>query len=130
MLEGIALTMPENIEAMERALGRRFADLIATGGGAKSDVMMQILADVLDRPARRTAVNDAAGLGSAICAAVGCGLHPSWADASAAMVRTGRVFAPSDAGVAAYRPVRDAYRGLHQFTDPLFERTTAGGQGR
>lgn len=124
VLEGIALTMADHIEAMEKALDRQFEQIVVTGGGAKSDVMMQIVADVLDRPARRTALDDAAGLGAAICAAVGSGMHSSFAQASAAMVRPGAVFSPSSVGVAAYRPVRAAYRDLHRFTDPLFQHTT------
>ena len=47
--------------------------------------MMQIVADVYGRPARRTTVNDAAGLGAAICAAVGHGIYPGWDQATAAM---------------------------------------------
>ena len=55
---------------------------------------MHIVADVFDRPARRTTVNDAAGLGAAICAAVGHGIYPDWDRATAAMVSAGDEFAP------------------------------------
>src|SRR5262249_55639783 len=65
ILEGIALTMANNTAAMERGLGRRLSPVLVSGGGSRSDLMMQIVADVFDRPARRTAVNDAAGLGAA-----------------------------------------------------------------
>lgn len=112
VLEGIALTMAEHLEAMEVVLGRSRATLIVSGGGAKSDLMMQILADVLGRPTTRTGMDDAAGLGAAVCAAVGAGIHPGWDEAVAAMVTTGARFAPDPGGVEQYAAVRARYRRL------------------
>lgn len=120
VLEGIAITMADNIEAMETALGASYETVIVTGGGAKSDLMMQIVADVLGRPTRRAAVDDAAGLGAAICAAVGAGLHPTWDRAIEAMVRRGVQFDPSADRTEAYAPVRARYRAMRQASDVLF----------
>ena len=92
ILEGIALAMVNNTAAMEHALGRRLSPVLVFGGRSRSDLMMQIVADVYGRPARRTAVNDAAGLGAAICAAVGHGIYPGWDQATAAMVSPGQQF--------------------------------------
>ena len=63
---------------MERALGRHFTSTIVSGGGSRSELMMQIVCDVLGRPTRRARMSNAAGLGAAICAAVGSGLQPDW----------------------------------------------------
>lgn len=112
VLEGIALTMASHIEAMESALGRRPTALTVTGGGAASDLMMQLLADILDRPTRRAGMQDAAGLGAAVCACVGSGLHADWGTAVTSMVSSGAIFAPDPAGVAAYRPVRERHERL------------------
>lgn len=120
VLESIAITMADNIEAMETALGGSYDALVVTGGGAKSDLMMQIIADVLGRPASRAAVDDAAGLGAAVCAAVGAGVHDGWDRALAAMVRPGVVFMPNPANVAAYVPVRARYRAVRSHSDALF----------
>ena len=120
ILEGIALTMAGHLERMERDLGRRFAAAVVAGGGSRSDVMMQVVADVLDRPVSRAAMPDAAGLGAAICAAVGAGVHPDWDTAVAAMVAPGRVFTPDPSGVAAYRALAEGYARLPELADPLF----------
>jgi xylulokinase len=132
ILEGIALTMANNTEAMEQALGRRLAPVLVSGGGSRSDLMMQIVADVFDRPARRTTVNDAAGLGAAICAAVGHGIYPDWDQATAAMVRAGQQFAPDAEAARAYQQVNQVYATLTTFTDPLFRAMADGlaGLGR
>jgi xylulokinase len=125
ILEGIALTMANNTTAMERALGRTLSPVLVSGGGSRSDVMMQIVADVFGRPARRTTVTDAAGLGAAICAAVGHGLYPDWDQATAAMVMPGGQFAPGARAVRAYQRINQVYAGLTTITDPLF-RSLAG----
>jgi sugar (pentulose or hexulose) kinase len=129
LLEGIALTMANHTAAMERALGGRLSPLLVSGGGSRSDLMMQILADVFDRPARRAAVSDAAGLGAAICAAVGHGLYPGWDQAIAAMVGAGDEFAADPAAAHAYQQVNQVYSTLTSFTDPLFRAMSDGLQG-
>ena len=129
ILEGIALTMANHTTAMERALGRRLAPVLVSGGGSRSDLMMQIVADVFGRPARRTTVNDAAGLGAAICAAVGHGIYPDWAQATAAMVTAGTEFGPQERASRAYQKVNAVYAGLTAFTDPLFRSMADGLRG-
>jgi xylulokinase len=120
ILEGIALTMANNTAAMEQALGRRLSPVLVSGGGSRSDLMMHIVADVFNRPARRTTVNDAAGIGAAICAAVGHGIYPDWGQATAAMVSAGDVFASDAKAARAYQKINKVYAGLTTFTDPLF----------
>jgi sugar (pentulose or hexulose) kinase len=129
ILEGIALTMANNTAAMERALGRRLSPVLVSGGGSGSDLMMQIVADVYDRPARRTTVNDAAGVGAAICAAVGHGIYPDWARATAAMVTAGDEFAPDAHAAAAYQKINQVYADLTAYTEPLFRAMADALQG-
>ncbi|HET7397055.1 MAG TPA: FGGY-family carbohydrate kinase [Intrasporangium sp.] len=120
ILEGIALTMVGHVRAMEEGLRRRFSALLVSGGGSRSDLMMQILADVFDLPTRRTAMPDAAGLGAAICAAVGSGIHPDWDTAVDEMVTAAEVFLPDPERVEVYRRSRRVYERLGDYTDPLF----------
>jgi xylulokinase len=129
ILEGIALTMANHTTAMEQALGRRLAPVLVTGGGSRSDLMMQIAADVFGRPTRRTTVHDAAGLGAAMCAAVGHGIYPDWGTATAAMVSAGDEFTPDTRAARAYQKINKVYAGLTTFTDPLFRSIADGLHG-
>ncbi|MDR2322946.1 MAG: sugar kinase [Microbacterium sp.] len=113
ILEAVALAMADNVDAMSAELGRAPSALIVTGGGAQSATMRQILADVFALPVRRAGVDDAAGLGAAICAAVGAGIHQDWASAIAAMVRPGGVTLPGE-DEAAYRRLRPWHRGVRE----------------
>ena len=89
ILEGIALTMAGRTPRRWNTRWAACSPVLVSGGGSRSDLMMQIVADVYGRPARRTTVNDAAGLGAAICAAVGHGIYPGWDQATAAMISPG-----------------------------------------
>jgi len=122
ILEGIVLTMRGHVEAMQAALGRPLVGLLVSGGGSRSDLMMQVVADATGVCARRTAISDAAGVGAAMCAAVGAGVHADFDAAMAAMVQPGREFPPDPRSHAAYDRVMAAYAALPEFTDPMFRR--------
>jgi len=126
VLEGIALTMRGHVEAMEAALGRRSDEVVVSGGGSRSPLMRQVVADVLGRPARVLVVPDAAGTGAAICAAVATGLHPSWVAAVEAMVSTHPPVLPDPGRVRAYDDVYAAHASLHDHTDPMFQALAQG----
>ena len=100
--------------------------MLVSGGGSRSDLMMQIVADVYGRPARRTTVDDAAGLAAAICAAVGHGICPGWDQATAAMVSPGQQFTPDHGASPAYQQINQVYATLISHTDPLFRSMADG----
>ena len=124
ILEGIALTMRGHVESLEAALAMPPARLVVSGGGARSDLMTQVVADVFGRTVERAGVADAAGLGAAVCAAVGHGTHPSFGTAAAAMTRPGDRVEPDPAASRAYDDVRAAFSQLTTVTDPLLRRIT------
>lgn len=80
--------------------------------------MMSIVADVFDRPARRVQVNDAAGMGAAICALVGAGIHDGFDAAIDATVRERDTFPPRSEPASTYRRLTARYAGVSEFTDP------------
>jgi len=128
VLEGIALTMRAHIEAMEQALGRRSEEIVVSGGGSRSPLVRQVVADALGRPVRIFAVSDAVGTGAAICAAVATGVHPTWAAAVEAMVEPLPLVEPDPGRARAYDHLYAAHAGLGAHLDPMF-RALAGGPG-
>lgn len=109
ILEAIAFTMHDNVRRLEAGLGRELGELIVSGGGAASDVFLQILASVFGVPVRRPELTDAAGMGAAICAAVGTGIHADWDAAIDAMVRTEATFVPEPATQRSYAELERRY---------------------
>lgn len=125
ILEALAVTMSDNAAELLRALGRTPRGLIVTGGGAKSALMLRILAATFDLPVRRTEVSDAAGLGAAITAAVGTGVHASWREAASAMVRDEPAVLPEPDLVEAYRAIASRHRRIRHGLAELLQQVDA-----
>ncbi|PRO64554.1 FGGY-family carbohydrate kinase [Alkalicoccus urumqiensis] len=94
ILEAIAFDMKANIGAMLKEIDDTIEALVVTGGGAKSDVLMQILADTFGLPAARRSGRSSACLGAAVSAAVYLGTYGSFSEAQRAMIRNDAVFPP------------------------------------
>ncbi|MCA1223005.1 FGGY-family carbohydrate kinase [Streptomyces sp. 8L] len=120
ILEGLALTVYGAGTRMARELGTEFTGVVVSGGGSHSDLMMRIVADVFGLPARRPAVAGAAGLGAAVCAAVGLGTYGTFAEAVDAMVRPGGAFTPDGPTHALYQRMYEVYRDIPALTDPVY----------
>ncbi|HUB70406.1 MAG TPA: FGGY-family carbohydrate kinase, partial [Acidimicrobiales bacterium] len=123
VLEGIALTIYRCANAMAAELGVSHDDLVISGGGSGSDLFMQIFADVFGIPARRARVNSSAGLGAAICAAVGTGLYGGWDEAVHNMVSWGEPFTPDSGNHDVYLRAAAIYDQIPALTDKIFRQS-------
>ncbi|MEJ1199422.1 MULTISPECIES: FGGY-family carbohydrate kinase [unclassified Streptomyces] len=123
ILEALAMTIHDTTERMAEELGTSYREVIVSGGGARSDLMMQIHADVHGIPARRAEASSAAGLGAAVCAAVGLGVYADFEEAVTQMVRPGEVFLPDRDNHDLYRRLEAVYRDVRDHTDALYRRT-------
>jgi sugar (pentulose or hexulose) kinase len=121
ILEGLAYALREGKERIERRSGTRITELRVSGGGSQSDAAMQLTADIFGLPTARPHVYETSGLGAAIDAAVGLGLHRDFDAAVAAMTRVGRVFEPIAANRAVYeRLYREVYLKMYRQLQPMY----------
>jgi sugar (pentulose or hexulose) kinase len=124
ILEAIALTMKRNVDAMYTELQLPLERLVISGGGANSDLFMQIFADVFGLPTLRSTHAGGASLGSAMCAAAATRTYASIEAASSAMASPRTTFAPHAQNAARYAQVlTDVLPHIHSATDPLLQRT-------
>jgi FGGY-family pentulose kinase len=105
-----------------QTLGVPTQRIVACGGGTRSALWLQILADVAGVPISLTSVPDAVSLGSAICAAVGAGAFTDLRTAGQAMVHPGQVMEPDPATQAIYDEGYARYRETYAALAPLFKR--------
>ena len=122
ILEGLAYGLREGRERIEHRTGIPMRALRVCGGGSRSDVAMQITADVFGLPASRPHLYETSSLGAAIDAAVGLGLHPSFDAAVKEMARTAETFEPDPARRALYDDLYGSvYKRLYGRLRPLYE---------
>ena len=92
------------------------------GGGARSDLWLQIKADVCRRTFVRMKEMETPTLGAAIIASVKAGDYGSLEQAVAAMVRTGKKFYPDEGRGTLYDRNYRLYCELYDRLVPLFGR--------
>ncbi len=94
LLEGIAFDLKRGLGILESATGTRLREVRVGGGGSRSDLVVQILADALGLPVGRPPSEELAARGAALVASVGSGLHADLSSAVAAMVKPPPVVRP------------------------------------
>lgn len=114
LIEATAFGARTIIERIE-AYGVKIDEVIACGGIAvKSPLVMQIYADVCNRPIKIARSDQACALGSAMCGAVVGGAHAGFAEATAAMTGVREnIYRPSPHAVEIYEELFALYSLLH-----------------
>jgi sugar (pentulose or hexulose) kinase len=123
ILEGLAYALREGKERTEKRSGVAVTELRVAGGGSRSRAAMQLTADVFGLPTARPHVSEASGLGAAIDAAVGLGLHEGFERAVSEMTRIGEVYEPNLQTREIYDGLyTEVYRRMYRQLRPLYER--------
>lgn len=122
LLEGIAFEQRFLTSGAEAALGEPVSDLIALGGGTRSKVWCQIIADVMQRRLTVVKEPESTCLGSGMLAAAAVGIHESIPDAAAAMSGTSASYEPDPVTGATYDRLYAVYRDIYPSTKDLFAR--------
>ncbi len=119
VLEGVAFGLRDVFELVNATAPDPLRELRASGGGTKSAVWTQIIADVLGVPISLTRTAEGVATGAGILAAVAGGWYPSVAEACHVMVEVTDTIKPgSQAG--AYERAYVVYRGLYPALKPSF----------
>ncbi|MDF2445466.1 MAG: carbohydrate kinase [Moraxellaceae bacterium] len=122
IIEGLMYSLRQSKERIEKRCNVRLKSLRASGGGAQSDGVVQIAANVFGLPVERPHTTETSGLGAAICAAVGLGLQPDFRTAVARMTRVGTTVRPGHAEQALYEQLfRRVYQPLYTQLQPLYQ---------
>lgn len=126
--EGVALNTRWMAGAANRFVGGAMTDLAIVGGGATSDVLCQVLADVLGLPMRKLADPLGANArGAAWIAAVGLG-ELTWDDLPG-LVTVERRFEPNPANRAVYDAAFADFVALYKRLAPVYRRRARRGTG-
>ena len=122
VLEGVAMNLQVGLQAFVEQ-GATIDAVDAIGGGARSDLWLQILADVWGLPVRRRSlVDEANALGAAVVGGVGVGALPGF-EVAPTLSSTGRAFTPEPAAheryAHRYAQFLDTYERLETLFDEL-----------
>ncbi len=119
VLEGVSFGLRDSLELM-RGLGVSLSQVRVSGGGSRSPLWRQILADVFDTHIATVSVAEGAAYGAALLAAVGAGAFPTVDAACDAVVKIIDTTRPGVAG-KVYAEYYPRYRALYSVLADEFE---------
>lgn len=123
LLEGLAMEQRLSTTAAEQASGTQTQQFRVMGGGSRSNLWCQIIADVLNRPIEIALEEEATCLGAAMLAAAGAGFFSSVEEAVREMSASGgRTFHPDPAHIVKYEHLYGVYRDLYPLLRDQFTR--------
>jgi xylulokinase len=120
VLEGVAYGLRDSLELL-RNLGVEPSVGRVSGGGARSDLWLRILASVLDLPLERTATDEGSAYGAALLGGVTAGVFRDVHEAVAACVRVRETVEPEVQWRRAYEHGYERFRLLYPALRPLEE---------
>ncbi|MBN1964096.1 MAG: xylulokinase [Anaerolineae bacterium] len=121
VLEGVAFGLRDSFELIKASeAGRKITQVRVSGGGAKSELWRQILADVLGVPLISVEALEGAAYGAALLAGISAGVWAS-VETAAAVVQLGQETRPGPDS-AAYQDAYALYRTLYPALKDTFHK--------
>lgn len=121
VLEGVAFGLRDSFELIcASEAGREISRIHVSGGGAKSPIWRQIMADILNRPMVTVEAVEGAAYGAALLAGVGAGIWTTVAE-TADLISLGDEVHPGEA-VSAYEDAYQIYRTLYPLLADTFKK--------
>jgi xylulokinase len=127
VLEGVAFGLKDSFELMKSAGLGTITQVRVSGGGAKSPLWRQILADVFETELVTVNTTEGAAYGAALLAGVGAGKWPNVETACKMGIRVTGSTLPNQSQMNAYRSIYPLYRDLYPALRKTFEGVSAIG---
>jgi xylulokinase len=112
IIDGLTMELRLNLEILQKG-GIQIDQLRAIGGGARSDLWLQVKADVTNIPVAKPRVTEATGLGGAILGAVAAGVFDSPEQAISSNLQIEKVFEPNSEMKSKYDDHFEQYKKLY-----------------
>jgi xylulokinase len=121
VLEGLAFEQRLETEAMEEGLGQPVERFFAMGGGSRSPLFCQMIADVTGRRVTSCREVETTCLGAGILAVAATDDSVAIRDAAASMSGEGNTYEPNEGRAAFYdRIYNDVYKEIYPRLSTLF----------
>jgi xylulokinase len=118
VLEGVAFGLRDSLELL-RGLGVEPDSARVSGGGARSDLWLRIVASVLGLPLERTAAEEGAAFGAALLGGVAAGVYADVDEAVSATVKVRSTIEPEPEWLEPYSVAYQRFRSLYPALRPL-----------
>lgn len=112
VMEGVTFGLKDSLELIKDR-GIEIKRVRAIGGGARSRVWQQIIADIFNIPVDLLAVEEGPAYGAALLAGVGTGVFHSIAETDRELIKVEKTVEPRQAQAKKYQNIYSIYRSLY-----------------
>jgi xylulokinase len=127
VLEGVAFGLRDSMELIQNAGLGEIRQVRVSGGGARSLLWRQILADVMDTELVTVNTTEGAAFGAALLAGVGAGSWSSVTESCQAAIGILERTQPQPSQVSRYQELYPQYRNLYPALRTIFEAVAESG---
>jgi len=120
ILEGITFEMKYNLQCLNE-IGISSNNMKALGGGAKSDVWLQIKADIFNMPIERPKIEEAGTLGAIMLCYKAYNPKLSYFDISKNLVSTNKIYYPRKEQVKQYEVIYNKYKNAYEALNSIMQ---------
>ncbi|MBU4510456.1 xylulokinase, partial [bacterium] len=109
---GVTFALKDSLELIKDK-GVKIKEIRAIGGGAKSRIWQQILADIFDEEVNLLNVEEGPAFGAALIAGVGVGVYSSFAEAVNRIIKVEKTIIPRTQNSERYNQYYQLYKKLY-----------------
>ena len=124
IMEGVAFSLRDSMEIIQREMGIPVTQVRASGGGGRSALWRQIQADIFGTEIVTINSTEGPAYGAALLAAVGAGFYDSIEEACRTAIRIVERTEPMAGNTALYEDYYGIYRDLYPALKPSFDKVT------
>lgn len=121
ILESIGFLMKKILTIIEQS-GIKIEEIRSMGGGARSELWLQIKSDICNYPIVRMEEEETSTLGAALLASIKVGDYSTLEEAVNAIVKTGKRFKPDSKNAAIYSKNYSLYKELYYSLKAVFRK--------
>lgn len=115
VMEGITFSFKDIFEIYRKA-NNPIEKVVAIGGGAKSELWLQIQADIFNVPVTTLVNEQGPGLGAAMLAATGLGWYSNLQECAKKFVEYDKLYQPNAKNVEKYQRIYQIYHQVYDVT--------------
>ncbi|AZO93828.1 xylulokinase [Halocella sp. SP3-1] len=112
VMEGVTFGLRDSLELI-KAQGIKTEEIRAIGGGAKSQLWQQIMADIFGQEICLLNIEEGPAFGAALIAGVGAGVYDNFATAESRIIKISKRISPVEENVAHYNKLYNIYQNLY-----------------
>jgi|HubBroStandDraft_6_1064221.scaffolds.fasta_scaffold18188_2 xylulokinase len=121
VMEGVAFASRRNLSIMEQS-GNPMKYMVASGGGAKNRLWLEIKASIYRTPIRTTKHTESSILGCTMIAGVAAGVYSSLGQATDQLIQLDEEIVPNPDWVPRYEKLAELFDQIYQDAAPYYQK--------